>query len=146
MSMNNLLVRGVVNATTFLKEAKGVVSFELIGSATFKKDPADIDMLVLVDQPWRASTLFEEECVRCASEEYIAGEDDPDFTAWRKGVINYVVTSNPKFYEGMLRASRVCTALKLERKADRVLVHRLVRDGWEIEPAREEAKRWEGRE
>jgi hypothetical protein len=49
-----------------------------------------------------------------------------NFMSWRKGNLNLIVTSNPDFVSRHLVATKVCTALNLRRKADRVMVFQAV--------------------
>jgi hypothetical protein len=57
--------------------------------------------------------------------------------SFRKGNVNLIVTGDAEFFELNKRASDVCVALGLKHKDDRILVHKIVRDGYRIYKGRE---------
>jgi hypothetical protein len=147
-----------MNTKRFLKEAiqiateltanKKVLKFDVVGSATFCEEANDLDIIVLADAPGFLCAPDEVDggdyVSRCARWMFGCGWDVPatrydgENDQWgtlRKGNVNLIVTISPKFYDGMKLASEVCTALKLKDKGDRVVVHRIVRDGFSAEAA-----------
>jgi hypothetical protein len=63
------------------------------------------------------------------------GSDDPlalllepekEFTSYKKGEINLIVTESPEFFRRFLAATVVSTRLNLLKKDDRIALHRAV--------------------
>lgn len=48
------------------------------------------------------------------------------FNSWRRGDVNLIVTTDPQFARKHRAANKVCKALNLMAKADRVLVFQAV--------------------
>jgi len=132
------LVQAVIDTTVMLEKHPKVLACTMVGSALYHPKPNDIDFLVLVDASSFFPTgeeaspagrwLFGPDWDTCAGE-----YDDQDSTwgALRKGKANLIVTVNRGWYDRMVLASKVCEALKLMDKGDRIVVHRVVRDGYE---------------
>jgi hypothetical protein len=62
-------------------------------------------------------------------------DQDDTWGAIRKGSINLIMTNDEGWYKRSVTASRVCEALKLTNKDDRIVVYRVVRDGYDAESA-----------
>jgi hypothetical protein len=113
-----------------------VKGFCFIGSALYRADANDLDVLLLVTD--QASFLDQEEShgfVPCA------GYEESAWFALRKGVVNLIVTEDDEWYADCAKASDVCKVLRLATKRERILVYRIVRDGassWEAEAAASE--------
>lgn len=52
-----------------------------------------------------------------------------DFTAWRKGNKNYIVTTDPEYYKKYVRATKICKAMNLLNKQDRIWMFEVVMHG-----------------
>lgn len=118
----------------WLTQQPNAVMFFEIGSARIPgSHPQDVDFLVL----WAgANTDFLDwDCGWFPSlgEEYLGD----GWMSFRKGNVNLIVTGDAEFFELNKRASDVCVALGLKDKADRILVHKIVRDGYRIYKGRE---------
>lgn len=55
-----------------------------------------------------------------------------EFTSMRKEGLNIILTTHASFFDGFVTAAKVCRYLKIEDKADRVAIHRFLRDGEEL--------------
>jgi hypothetical protein len=62
-------------------------------------------------------------------------DQDDTWGAIRKGSINLIMTNDEGWYKRSVTASRVCEALKLTNKDDRIVVYRVIRDGYDAESA-----------
>lgn len=120
-----------------------IEKFELVGSALYKDNPNDLDFAVLTPQGPGAvlkGTDCHSVCRKLVNEGWSYCEDyqtDGDWQSIRKGVVNLIVTDDPEFYAGMVLAANVCAVLGLERKSDRVRVHRVIRDGEDWQTAKD---------
>lgn len=80
----------------------------------------DRDTLFLVnDIPKAEAALLAEGWTPCLNGEYF----EVAFKAFRKGIDNYVITSQPRFFERYCLAAQVAKALNLQSKEDRIKVH-----------------------
>lgn len=143
------ILKEVVTGTDILKHTKGVKDFCLVGSCIYMGSEAkDVDFLVLCDAedfnsghdaPWPEATQHANGPRHWFGSDWeMAPEyDDQDFTwgAIRKGNLNFILTVDPEWYKRYKLASEVCVALKLQDKADRIVVHRVVRDGYDAAAA-----------
>lgn len=55
--------------------------------------------------------------------------DDQQFSSFRKGDMNYIVTQKMPFYTGFLMARDLCKGLNLMKKEDRIMVHKAFING-----------------
>ena len=106
-----------------------VLSYSLIGSATYMPDAADVDFAVLIEPTENAvdyTGLMEKDgWGRC-------GEYDGQHGTWaaiRRENLNLMVSHDPKFFADYKTAMQVCKALRLKHKQDRIAVCQIVRDG-----------------
>ena len=111
----------------FLRRHPQVAYASLVGSTAVLGEGADVDLLVMLEQGvkhkgWKAR----EESIPCLDNTY---EGSGDFSASRAGVFNYIVVDDQELYSGWLAAGEVCKYLQLKDKAQRIAVHRIVRDG-----------------
>jgi hypothetical protein len=126
--------REVFDTATMLARHKQVLAFDIVGSARYSDDAKDVDILVLADYPdfCGARWMFGNTWTLCA------GKYDDQTDKWgtlRKGNANLIVTVDRGWYDRMKVASEVCAALKLMDKGDRIVVHRVVRDGYDADGA-----------
>lgn len=56
-----------------------------------------------------------------------SGQDIYDFTSWRKGIINLIVSPSKTFVERDLVATHMCKSWNVQRKWGRILVHEAIR-------------------
>jgi hypothetical protein len=113
-----------------IRALPGVVSFALIGSASYLPEEAnDVDFAVLIAPPHDAmgytGDLASNGWGRCG--EY--DTRDGNWAAVRRDYLNFMVTHDPAFFERYKVATEVCKALKLRNKAERIAVCQIVRDG-----------------
>lgn len=144
--------KDVVDASTWLAALKCcVLEFTIVGSAVYREDPRDVDFLVLV----KPDVGVQEFCRRVSDDRgKISLDPLPYGKGWaycgdqyensvkdgwmtmRKGNVNLIVTEDKEWYDDCYTASEVCAALGLERKSDRVRVHRVIRDRMPWEQAK----------
>ena len=110
-----------------------VLGHALIGSAMYMEDAKDIDFAILIegDAMDYTSKLHDSGWGLCGEYDNAVG----DWAAVRKGNINFMVTHSPKFFQDYKTAMEVCKALKLTDKEDRIMVCRIVRDGFSADAA-----------
>jgi hypothetical protein len=124
-----------VDTIQMLKDEPRVIKYAPVGSALYLDEAKDLDFLVLVDTggaSWLPARWWFDGFTLCG------GEYDDQTEKWgatRKGLVNLIITVDPEWYSRMLTASAVCEALKLTDKGDRIVVHRVVRDGYDPEAA-----------
>lgn len=111
-----------------LSSLHSVLDYALIGSAMYLEDAKDVDFAVLIDGDAIDYTtkLHDTGWGLC-------GDYDTGVGIWaavRKGNLNFMVTHSPKFFQDYKTAMEVCKALKLTDKEDRIMVCRIVRDGF----------------
>jgi hypothetical protein len=124
----------VIDTSIFLAQQPRVKSFCLVGSSLYVEAPNDVDFLVLTSH-----TGFSE----AHSEDFdnwqlCGGQYDDQTDKWgavRKGAVNLIITTDSAWFSRCKLASDVCHALKLQDKGDRIVVHRVVRDGYSPEEA-----------
>lgn len=116
-------------AADMLTPLKEVASFEVIGSASYLPDPADVDVLVLMAEGFDAlvfaSDLGNTGWGNCGNYDMMEGS----WAAVRRETLNLIVTHDKRFYDAFIAATEVCKALHLTDKADRIAVCGIVRDG-----------------
>ncbi|PPE71465.1 hypothetical protein C1702_00225 [Caldimonas thermodepolymerans] len=119
--------------------------FTVVGSSRIVEDPQDLDVLVLLprrhgnegtslarDAEETALAAFGQDWQACRESYELLGHH---WCALRRGPINLIVTTDPDWFSRFRRADEVCVALKLTNKADRKVVHRIVRDGYDAKLA-----------
>lgn len=112
-----------------------------IGSSRYWEQYADVDLLVLIEgevTSWRRS----DGDVLCSGEYAFLPEASGGHMQWkalRNGDVNLIVTNDLLFYARYLNADEVCRALELPHKYQRVIVHRVLRDGMTWQEAQDEA-------
>lgn len=145
-----------IATTSMLANHTDVIAFCVAGSALYHEDPKDLDFLVLVkDGPpalpaqsidgygfdddqagtgfsGHARWLFGTGWDTCSGE---YDDQDDKWGAIRKDNVNLIVTVDPDWYARAKLANEVCVALKLQDKADRIVVYRVVLDGYDAEQA-----------
>lgn len=111
-----------------------VVDSALIGSASYL--PAemveDVDFAVLLDGTKRHAGEYTNDMAERDGWR-LCGEYDTDHGLWfavRKGNHNFMVTHDRGFFDRYRTAMEVCKHLKLQSKADRIGVCKIVRDGF----------------
>lgn len=125
-----------IDTSAMLSSMKLVKKFAVVGSALIdEKSAADLDFLVLIDANsfltdgrWAFGTDWH----LCAGE---YSDTDDSWGAIRKGVVNLIVTVDPEWYSRALTANEVCVALKIADKGDRIVVYRVIRDGYDAAQA-----------
>lgn len=123
-------------AAVLLNGHADVVMFDMVGSGLYVANPNDIDFVVLLKPGSTLATWFPEydRTWNSCGEVY---DEDHRWKAIRKGAINLLVTCDAAWADGCAQAAAVCAALGLTSKADRVRVHRVIRDGMGWEDARD---------
>lgn len=113
-----------------------VKDFALIGSASYRPDPHDVDFAVLIDPAHNAvdycGQLVNDGWGNCGDYDGVGGT----WAAVRRENLNMMVTHDPKFFTDYKTAMEVCKALRLEHKEDRIAVCQIVRDGKTAEQVR----------
>jgi hypothetical protein len=137
-----------VDTALMLSQHKRVLDYAIVGSARYLDEAKDLDFLVLAeghafmaltnangdwdDDHQSVRWMFGSDWTLCG------GEYDDQTDKWgaiRNGNVNLIVTVERDWYDRMKVASEVCTALKLADKGDRIVVHRVIRDGYSAEEA-----------
>lgn len=122
----------------FLSSLSGYVKSAPVGSCRVPGyDAADLDIGVLVETKgsafgWINSTLSGHGAVLPVLGEYDVSEC---WATCRIGIVNYLVTTDAGWYDRMLVANEVIEALGLTDKGDRIVVNRIVRDGYKATEA-----------
>jgi hypothetical protein len=112
-----------------------VLKLEPVGSrVTVRPAPTDTDedWLALVS-PGEDRLLELARVMRSDGWEYGGSLADGDhdrqaFSTWRQGEVNVILTTSPEFFRRFIVGRDICKRLNLKLKADRVYVHRRVRD------------------
>lgn len=134
--------RVIDDASIMLRKHPDVLEHQLIGSILTDMDNAkDVDFLVLMrpkgedEEPLMVSErwAFGPEFELCVGEYDI---EDDKWCAIRRGALNLIITRDPEWFEGAATANEVCVALDLKSKEDRVMVYRVVRDGYSASEAK----------
>lgn len=125
----------IAKGTEIVKSLPGVKSWSLIGSAMYLDTAKDVDFAVLLDWDQDPETyamnLHEKGWGRCGDYDDVAG-----WFSVRNAEFNLMITGTEDWFKRYVQAMHVCAALRLERKFDRVMVCRIVRDGFDAETAR----------
>ncbi len=107
----------------------GRIDHKMVGSAyTYDREKAnDVDMLVLVSD-------LDAAVEHCNGGGYVEHDEHIDYDDERShpvklGKTNLLLTSDHDWFAGFVRAAEVCRYLQLEERAQRVIVHKIVRDG-----------------
>jgi hypothetical protein len=90
---------------------------------------ADYLCLVALGGAWDAEmALYSAGYERGGSEDPLTWQLGPEreFTSYRKGEINLIVTDSPEYFRRFLTATVVATRLNLLKKDDRIALHRAV--------------------
>lgn len=145
--MNKRLLSTTIHAARLLKGHADVASWCPIGSALIEGvDPQDYDCMVLLKPGidpmswWPTRSTVWEPCSDYDAEsgEWRAiREFDADEEKLR---LNFIVTSNKEQFARSITASEVCEALRITEKRTRIVVWRIVRDGFDVESALEAGK------
>ncbi len=120
---------GIEAGCTLISGLPGVKAFTPAGSATYLNEANDIDFLILVDE---SEVSYEDFCTNLRVLGFIdCGEDyeEGKFAALRLNDLNFIVIKDQGFYERFQLAIRVNECLHLEKKADRMAVCWIIRDG-----------------
>ncbi len=119
-----------------LRKMPEVEKYSIVGSSLYLPNPNDVDFCVLLragrDPCLYASQLAADGWGHCG--EY--DEQDGRWCAIRRGYLNLMLTNDPKWFDGYVLAMEVCEALNLQDKADRIVVCRVVRDGYNATEAK----------
>lgn len=101
----------------------------VIGSSTIPgSDPNDIDFIVYTEEDWSdvIKTLKDYGWTKCVRDDgYPIGSSM--YSAWRRGVLNCMVTRDMVFFENTVKANDLCVKLKLLNKDDRIAVYDAIR-------------------
>lgn len=121
-------------ASVFAMTLPGAVRVNIVGSTYILGAGKDIDVLVLCEN--KHDTLNVSGVVNSGwaletDEKYEGSE----FFSIRKGDVNLLLTDDEEFFDGFAMAAEVCKYLKLADRAQRVAVHRIIRDGFDAEDA-----------
>jgi len=106
----------------------GHISAQLVGSEYVFGEGKDTDVLWLTKDAVAARTYLIEHGYDCESDtrpEY----NDAKFYSLRQGRVNILVCADEEYYDLTLRAVEVCKYLQLADRDQRVMVHKIVRDG-----------------
>lgn len=87
---------------------------------TCKPPPTDTDddWLVLAKDSCYVDDLFQLGFEHCGAGHYEPNHGD--FTSWKKGELNLIVTVYPNFYHRFIKATKISAALNLMDKKDRI--------------------------
>lgn len=109
----------------------GHIEARLVGSEYIFGEGKDTDILWLTANAVGARQYLIDEGYTCESDtrpEY----DDAKFYSLRQGRVNILVCADKEYYDKFLLAAEVCKGLQLRDRDDRVLVHKIVRDGYMV--------------
>lgn len=110
----------------------GALSVALVGSTYIVGEGKDIDLLAFAEDRDAIETALQVRgYVREGGESYNPQEDE--FVSMRKDEFNVILTSDREFFASWVQAAEVCKYLKLADKEQRVMVHRIIVDGWSAE-------------
>ncbi len=111
-----------------------IQEYQMVGSTYTLGKGRDVDFAVLVDNQFH----FQEQPDWLVGDWVREGADVYEgnvFTSYRQGDINIIVMHDRDTYQKFLTAMEVCKMLKLQKRRERVLVCRIVRDGMSAEQA-----------
>lgn len=124
------MVYEIITAERLLRNWTCAEKYQLVGSAMYMQNPNDVDYLILLKPATDPNYIAKELEIR---ENWVISKiespDSPKFISIRNGNLNFLITTDREYYYGFVRAMEVCLALKLECKADRIKVCRIIRDG-----------------
>lgn len=128
-------------ATAALVGKPGFLKSAVVGSSRVDGvDPKDLDIAVLLTEdsvPIDWYDNFDSAKLPELQDYDTAGP--VKWATFRVGLVNYLVTNDSGWFDRMLVANEVIAALKLTDKGDRIVVNRIVRDGYNAQQA--EARR-----
>ena len=129
----------ILATTKDLQGWDGVIDIALVGSALYMpaEKIGDVDFVVLL-AAGNDALQYIDDTIKDAGWEW-CGEYDTQGGEWgaiRSGPVNLIVTHSREFFDGFRAAAEVCKALRLGSKLDRMIVHRVVRDGLSADEAR----------
>ena len=104
----------------------GYISHQVVGSTYVFGEGNDKDVLVLVENAIQARNHALERGWRLETTREYEGTK---FYSLRRGDDNVLIVEDPEYYADFLTASEVCRYLQLADKNDRVMVHKIIRDG-----------------
>lgn len=127
-------------AIEYIQKLPGLVEFAMVGSALYMPETAvaDVDFAVLVAPEFAVAQYTQELMAdstgwESCSEYATVGGMTMQWTAIRRGNLNLMLSNERKFFDGYKLAMEVCKALKLQTRAERITVCRVVRDGFTAE-------------
>lgn len=130
--LSELEVKLAQSVALHILSGKGVIDYELVGSAAYCLHPNDVDYAALFG-PDDDFQSFVEDCYATGWTECRAENgkkyDQTNWTILRRGPLNFLLTQDREQYMLYTRAMRVCRALNLRDKAQRVLVCQIIQDG-----------------
>src|SRR5271169_6964922 len=89
----------------------------------------DIDFLVYSELPLEAS-LLAAGYVKSGFMDYSGftlNNSQDDFTTWRKGIINLIVTPSSAYKDGFIVATHLCKKFNVRQKYQRIVIYELLR-------------------
>lgn len=131
--------REAVDTAKLLASNDDVLKHEVVGSACYREDAKDLDILVLI-KPVEFQSITQATHEIFGGAWSLCGEDyedmDEHWCARRKGDVNLIITDDPGWFDRAVVANAVCIGLQLEDKHSRKVVYRIVRDGQDPNIAR----------
>ena len=115
-----------------LGASEEVIECAAIGSALYREDAQDLDVVVLLFKDITPASWFEAREPSGMQRTYDYDTDE-DWMSTRQGVVNFILTNDEDWYDRCIKASQVCEVLGLADKRQRKLVYRVIRD--EMTPA-----------
>lgn len=98
----------------------------LVGSTYALGEGKDIDVVALVPDKVDAQEVIEKAGYQHTGHD--SGEED-NFTTFRKGDVNLMLTESKKFQDDFLTSTEVVKYLNLTNRDERVGVHRIIMNG-----------------
>lgn len=131
----------ILDTTKMLNTWDGVVDIALVGSALYMpaEEVGDVDFAVLIGDGHEAMQYLDDTLNEGDGWDW-CGEYDTALGEWgaiRRENVNLMITHSLAFFEGFKMAAQVCKVLRLQSKLDRMVVHRVVRDGMSADEARD---------
>lgn len=141
-------------AEEFVHTLPGLLACQRVGSATYLPDiAADVDLCVLVADKggdhsvddYVMENLTPQGWSPCGEYDHDPNHPGVEWIAVRRGNANLMITCSREFYNGYEMATKLCRALRLMNKEDRIIVCRIVRDGRTVEEVNEmrKTKNWD---
>lgn len=122
-------VRDFYDAVSSLTARTGVTRCDVVGSSLLGEEfkAQDIDLLVQIDTSFVVPATWSRD----------GASDVPSpFESYREGEVNYILADCADWYDRMKMASDLAAELRLYNKRDRILLHRVVRDGMTVDEAK----------